>query len=579
MNNNKLPELLAPCGSMEALEAALAGGADAVYLGGTMFNARMNAKNFDRAELTEAVKKCHGVGARIYVTFNTLVYDREMKSALEYAKFLYEAGVDALIIADIGLATLIRKYFPDFEIHASTQAVAHNADSVRKLAQIGFSRVVCARELNASDIESMINAGDTEIEMFVHGAMCVSCSGECLMSAMLGGRSGNRGECAQPCRMPYNGSYPLSLKDMCLASHIPEIIEMGVASLKIEGRMKSPSYVYGVTSIYRKLLDERRAASPAESAELAKIFSRGGFTDGYFTGKVDDTMLGIRSEKNINDSRSTSQKIPPINKRLPEITVSDRKAELPKGAGSFARGSALDGKVINSGRFVKLSQIPQTNFFDHIYVPISCFAGKATNTQTKPDGVVFPTVIYESELDKTKFMLDNAVKNGIKHALIGNIGHLDLARDFGLIPHGDYKLNITNSTSAVFYADMGLDSILLSPELILPQLRDVTIGDKPTVKGVVAYGRLPLMHLRRLTGLRELRDNRNTRFPVILDGKNETVYNSVPTYMADQLNRLDDAGIRERHFIFSTEDRNEVLRAIYAYQHKVIPKDPVRRIK
>ncbi len=267
---NNMPELLAPCGSYESLEAAIKGGADAVYFGGTMLNARMNAKNFSRNEIVSAISDCHAEGVKAYITMNTQVYDREIKNALEYAAFLKNAEADALIVADLGLSQLIKKYIPDMELHASTQMTVHNTLGANFLFDRGFSRAVGARELSKDNIKALCKGSKAEIELFVHGAICVSCSGQCLMSSMLGGRSGNRGECAQPCRMSYNGTFPLSMKDMCLANHITDLISYNVSSLKIEGRMKSPSYVFGVTKIYRKLLDEKRNATNEDIAELAK---------------------------------------------------------------------------------------------------------------------------------------------------------------------------------------------------------------------------------------------------------------------------------------------------------------------
>jgi putative protease len=216
----------------------------------------------------------------VYVTLNTAVLDKELKEAVAYADFLYGIGVDALIMSDLGLASLIRGRYPDMELHASTQASGHNAECAKTFAKMGFSRMVCARELSKDEIKELCTASPIEIEQFIHGAMCVSQSGQCLASAVMGGRSGNRGVCAQPCRMKYNGRYPLSLKDMCLAQHVTELIESGVASLKIEGRMKSPAYVYEVVSVYRRLLDEARNASKDEMQTLANVFSRGSFTDG-----------------------------------------------------------------------------------------------------------------------------------------------------------------------------------------------------------------------------------------------------------------------------------------------------------
>ncbi|MBQ2708277.1 MAG: U32 family peptidase, partial [Clostridia bacterium] len=269
----------------------------------------MNAKNFAGDSLREAIDKCRTHGVRTNITLNTLVHNREMRDVLAAVEELYILGADALIVADLGAAALIRKYFPDLELHASTQAAGHNTDAARTLAELGFSRMVAARELSFGDLGTLCRNSPIETEMFIHGAICVSQSGQCLASSLIGGRSGNRGECAQPCRLPYRkcgakakDTYALSIKDMCLASHITEILSLGVASLKIEGRMKSPDYVYGVTSIYRRLLDERRNASSEELAELRALFSRSGFTDGYFTKKIGREMLGIRTDADKADT-------------------------------------------------------------------------------------------------------------------------------------------------------------------------------------------------------------------------------------------------------------------------------------
>ena len=309
-----LPELLSPAGSPEALEAALLSGADAVYLGGSSFNARMNAHNFDAGALKEAVTQAHRLGGRVYLTLNTLVYDREMGEALSAAYEAATAGVDGLIVADLGVATLLASALPELPLHASTQLSGHNAAMGRVLAPYGFSRFVIARETSLGDLETAVRESPLEVEVFVHGALCVCHSGQCLFSSVVGGRSGNRGLCAQPCRLPYRpGSrpageknsrgggesggeaYPLSLKDLSLARHVPALLRAGVASLKIEGRMKSAGYVGGVTAVWRRLLDERRGASREEMDILSDLFSRGGFTDGYFTGRVNHTMMGIRS--------------------------------------------------------------------------------------------------------------------------------------------------------------------------------------------------------------------------------------------------------------------------------------------
>ncbi len=302
--SEKLPELLAPAGSFECLLAAVEAGADAVYVGGRRFGARAFAKNFDIDELSRAVVYCHLHGVKLYVTVNTLIEDREMPEVLEYCAELYRIGVDALIVADLGTIRAIRRYLPKMEIHASTQMSVHSTLGANAAAELGITRTVVAREISLENIKSVTENSKCEIEVFLHGALCVCHSGQCLFSSMVGGRSGNRGECAQPCRLPFaGGKYPLSLKDLSLAEHIPELINSGVASLKIEGRMKSPAYVYTVTKIYRKLLDENRGANKSELSELRRAFSRDGFTDGYFTGNIARGMTGIRSEEDKEKSR------------------------------------------------------------------------------------------------------------------------------------------------------------------------------------------------------------------------------------------------------------------------------------
>lgn len=293
----KLPELLAPAGDFECLYAAVGAGADAIYVGGKLYSARAYAKNFDIDELRRAVAYCHLHGVKLYVTLNTLLYNNEIPAALDFARELYRIGVDALIVADVGLIRELRLVLPELELHGSTQMSVHNSYGADLAAELGCTRVVLARELSSDNISEVTERCTPEIEVFLHGALCVSHSGQCLFSSMVGGRSGNRGECAQPCRLPYGKGYPLSLRDLSLAHHIPSLIKSGVASLKIEGRMKSPEYVYTVVSIYRKLLDECRPSTPAEDRALDEIFSRGGFTDGYYRSSLDRGMTGVRSEE------------------------------------------------------------------------------------------------------------------------------------------------------------------------------------------------------------------------------------------------------------------------------------------
>lgn len=302
---NDLPELLSPAGGIEALYAAAEAGADAVYLGvaDTSFNARAGAKNFTTDELSAGILYAHARGMKVYVAMNTLQFDRELPAFLDCVGSLRDMGADALIVADMGCARSIAARYPGIELHASTQAFVHSLAGAEELFDAGFARVVLSRELSEENIRRVTSHSRAEVEVFLHGALCVCHSGQCLFSSVVGGRSGNRGECAQPCRLPYSGGYPLSLKDMCLAPHIPALIDAGVSSLKIEGRMKAPGYVYEVTRIYRRLLDERRAATQDEMQALKAAFSRDGFTDAYFTGKVGKGMTGVRREEDKTASR------------------------------------------------------------------------------------------------------------------------------------------------------------------------------------------------------------------------------------------------------------------------------------
>ena len=295
-------ELLAPAGSMEAVAAAVQNGADAVYLGYGDFNARRNAKNFTREEAAAAVSYCHIRGARVYLTLNTLLTDRELPKAAEVAAQASAIGADAVLIQDLGVLRMLRQAAPDLPVHASTQMTLHSLDGVKMAADLGLTRAVLSRELSRDQIEYICQRSPIEIEVFAHGALCMCYSGQCEMSALIGGRSGNRGRCAQPCRLPYgvNGpaknTYPLSLKDSCLADRLGEMADMGVACVKLEGRMKRPEYVAVITRIYARLLEEGRGPTDAERAELERAFSRSGFTDGYWRGRHGAAMFGTRPE-------------------------------------------------------------------------------------------------------------------------------------------------------------------------------------------------------------------------------------------------------------------------------------------
>ncbi len=292
-----LPKILAPAGSMESLYAAVRCGADEVYVGGERFSARAGAANFSDKELEKAVRYCHLHGVKLYRAMNTILFADEMKDFLAAARYSAETGVDGLIVQDIGAARLLREALPDMRLNASTQMTLHTAEGARLAAEMGFSRVVAARELSVSQIEELIKTG-VEIEVFIHGALCMSVSGQCYMSAMIGTRSANRGMCAQACRLPFSAlkdeRYDLSLKDLCGIPHIKTLADMGAASFKIEGRMKRPEYVAAAVTACRAALD----GGEPDLDTLRAVFSRSGFTDGYLTDRRED-MFGYRKKEDV----------------------------------------------------------------------------------------------------------------------------------------------------------------------------------------------------------------------------------------------------------------------------------------
>ena len=668
----RLPELLCPAGSYEALCAAIDGGADAIYMGGSSFNARINAKNFTEEEMKRGIALAHHYGAKVYVAANTLIYDRELDGFLRAAERAYLCGADALIIADLGAAEAVRSRI-DIELHASTQLSGHGVDASRVLEKAGFSRMVCAREMSENDIRGFIENSSLECEVFVHGALCVCHSGQCLFSSLVGGRSGNRGECAQPCRLPFKNrgrqEYPLSLKDLSLAMHIPTLCDMGISSLKIEGRMKSPEYVRDVTKIWRRLLDRRSAATPDDMKELEAVFSRGGFTDGYFTQRIDRKMLGVRSEA----SKQATRELAPFEKITRKINADIKirfvteepvmltvertdngknvtvYGEIPQAARSapidettlkrclgklgdtpfvlgrleteLDEGLMLPVSAINALRrhaveklleldiprrsadfteaviasptnqrdgmrtavFYNRDAIPQKayGYFDVIYTPLENYDGKT-------NGILMPPVIFDSERERISAMLKRAEALGAEHVLIGNIGHLSLVKDLGMTVHGDFRLNVCNRASVAFIEKLGIEDVVVSPELTIAQIRDV--GGKTLA---CVYGRLPLMVTEKCVGKEladcgackkgrvTLTDRRGVDFPVMRTFEHRSlIFNSVPFYMADRRDELRQNRISMLHFIFTVETENEARQIIEAYEKGLPPKDlKIKRIK
>ena len=663
---HKLPELLAPAGDFECLVAAVRGGADAVYIGGKAFSARAYARNFDIEEIKRAVSYCHLHRVKLYVTMNIQLYDNELEEALAFARELYLAGVDALIIADLGLIALIRRALPDFELHASTQMSVHNSLGADLAYGLGCTRVVLARELSGENIREVTEHCLAETEVFLHGALCVCHSGQCLFSSMIGGRSGNRGECAQPCRLPYNdGKYLLSLNDLSLANHIKELVSYGVASLKIEGRMKSADYVYTVTSIYRRLLDECRDSTKEEDSRLARAFSRSGFTDGYFVGRTFGKMTGIRTEEDKRVSKNeekgdyTPDRVsvrarveillgresvmtlcfkdstlgertvsvkgavaePAKNAPLTEDGVKQRLSKMGNTLLSLLPEDielTLDGGVNISPSLLNalrrdaaeqfecfsrednsqsaesaesedgvaeirtavlydpqlLSDMSEStrSFFDVIFLPLASYP----SFSDMASGVYIPPVVMEDELDEVRGMLLSAKESGARYALIGNISHFALAKESGLEPIGDLRLNVCNTESMRSVKRLGARHVIVSVELTARQVRGVG-------GAALVYGRIPLMITEKCfmkdsfgcdrCGKGELVDRKGMRFPMKREYKHRNIiFNSVPTYMGDRMNEL-SRGARG-HFVFSTESAREAERIVSAFgQGRAYPLD------
>lgn len=323
MKEKKRAELLAPAGSFASLKAAVAAGADAVYMGGARFGARAYAQNADQDEMIAAIEYAHLHGCRLYMTVNTLFKENELGELYEYLLPYYKAGLDGVIVQDLGALSFIREHFPGIELHASTQMTITSVYGAKELKRLGCCRVVPAREVSLEEIRRIYDETGMDIETFVHGALCYCYSGQCLMSSLIGGRSGNRGRCAQPCRLPYrvygqeNGTAVnkedqkcvLSMKDLCTLDILPQILEAGVFSLKIEGRMKSPRYTAGVVRIYRKYLDryleygsERYYVEPEDKKELLDLFDRGGFTSGYYTRHNGRDMIALKEKPEFRET-------------------------------------------------------------------------------------------------------------------------------------------------------------------------------------------------------------------------------------------------------------------------------------
>lgn len=677
-------ELLAPAGSMEALRAAVCNGADAVYLGADTFNARMNARNFSAADLQEAVVYCHVRGVKVHLTLNTLVLDREMPRAAELIRLAASCGVDAFIVQDLGVVSLCRQLAPDVPIHASTQMSIHSLEGVMEAAALGCSRVVLARELPAEEIAHICKKSPVEIEVFVHGALCMCYSGQCYLSSVIGRRSGNRGQCAQPCRLPYgygrfeSTRYPLSLKDNCLAGELDELRRMGVASIKIEGRMKRPEYVAIVTRAYRTVLNGGKL-TPSDLQELETAFSRQGFTDGYFRGQTGSDMFGRRQEGEdtadlFASARATYEQGEPqrigvrfyamIRRREPaqlavedpdgnlcrtrgpvpeqavyrSLTPQDLEQQLKKTGGTpylcTAVRSSLDpdlmlpASAINAMRRDVIAELTakrgraapaRLNAYDEpprydgiagepqltiavrtagqitsrmlsmkptvLYVPLSELAEhpdlpQRVGVETQL-AAILPRVIWSGELAPVARQLRTVYEMGVRQVLAGNLGQLHIARAAGFAVRGDFGLNIVNSRAMRYLREQGLDSQLLSFELTLPQIRDIS---KAVPAELLIYGRLPLMLMENCvmknrtgicacqTGTVRLVDRVGEEFPIVKDPGTcrNVLLNGKKLYLLDKKDALRGMGLWALRLQFTTENPGEIDKVLMDYQGRAV---------
>jgi putative protease len=662
-------EILAPVGSEEMLRAAVFSGADAVYLGFSGFNARTGAGNFDADSLQEAVRFCHARGVAVHVALNTTVYGTEL-SALEQAiRAVAASGADAVICQDLAVATLIGKIAPQLPRHGSTQMSVHTLQGALELKELGFTRVVLARELSLPEVEHITKHCGIETECFIHGALCMSVSGQCYMSAFLGGRSGNRGSCAGPCRLPFEANalpegkpgrlHHLSLKDNSAIDKLDKLQAIGVASAKIEGRLRTPEYVAAAVSACLAGREGR-----AYDRDLLKnAFSRSGFTSGYLDGKIDGTMFGVRSEADAELTKKTLPMLRELYRRERSRVPVQMKLEIEEGGEkltvtdadgnkAFAYGDAepqpartdpteslnrsltktggtpftaekitvemdggpwfIPGSAVNElrrealdallkkrevlrpwptteehvaalpqrtlpprrtlrARFERWEQVPERALdgVEYLILPIAQ-ADRVPREWRAKTLLELPRVMFGALEQDTARRIAATQDAGFAGYEVSNIAHLRLCR--GLPMTGGFGLNITNNVAAQFYAEQGLSSLL-----ILPEVKDSDIASiaparngKPVPTGVMIYGHMPLMLTRACplqnihdcahcdkTGV--LTDRKAKKFPVRCGLGVRTIYNPVPIYMGDKPGALAvDYGVA----YFTLESREEAAQIL-----------------
>lgn len=662
-------EILAPVGSEEMLRAAVFSGADAVYLGFSGFNARTGAGNFDADSLQEAVRFCHARGVAVHVALNTTVYGTELPALEQAIRAVAASGADAVICQDLAVATLIGKIAPQLPRHGSTQMSVHTLQGALELKELGFTRVVLARELSLPEVERITKHCGIETECFIHGALCMSVSGQCYMSAFLGGRSGNRGSCAGPCRLPFEANalpegkpgrlHHLSLKDNSAIDKLDKLQALGVASAKIEGRLRTPEYVAAAVSACLAGREGR-----AYDRDLLKnAFSRSGFTSGYLDGKIDGTMFGVRSEADAELTKKTLPMLRELYRRERSRVPVQMKLEIEEGGEkltvadadgnkAFAYGDAepqpartdpteslnrsltktggtpftaekitvemdggpwfIPGSAVNElrrealdallkkrevlrpwptteehvvalpqrtlpprrtlrARFERWEQVPERALdgVEYLILPIAQ-ADRVPREWRAKTLLELPRVMFGALEQDTARRIAATQDAGFAGYEVSNIAHLRLCR--GLPMTGGFGLNITNNVAAQFYAEQGLSSLL-----ILPEVKDSDIASiaparngKPVPTGVMIYGHMPLMLTRACplqnihdcahcdkTGV--LTDRKAKKFPVRCGLGVRTIYNPVPIYMGDKPGALAvDYGVA----YFTLESREEAAQIL-----------------
>ena len=574
---NMITELLSPAGSYESFEAAIGAGADAVYVGGPAFGARAYAQNFTQEELITAIETAHIHNRKLYLTVNTLLKNRELDDQLfEYLLPYYEAGLDAVIVQDLGVFSFIRRNFPDLDIHASTQMTVTGPEGMRFLEEKGATRVVPARELSLEEISAMHKASPLEIETFIHGALCYSYSGQCLMSSIFGGRSGNRGRCAQPCRLPYSVTMDhrkykgdkdfcaLSLKDICTLDILPDILGAGVMSLKIEGRMKQPAYTAGVTAVYRKYLDMYLSGKEYHVQEkdrkyLLELFSRGGSCKGYYDMYRGPEMMAFANEKKSGNIQPEIRKIKekihgnlilsPESPVILEITCKGQTVTAMGGEVQFAKNQPMEEQVTNQPTKSKNQAACDIRVTDSLPVYVSCERSDTAEVLLNEPGITgfyfpfdtmekyfSPELAASSELylstphihrgeipEKWLRSAQKWLEQGMKGFLVRNLESYAVLKKMG---YGekcilDASMYTWNDQSVDFWREEGVLRNTVPLELNEGELkhRDNTSSE------LLLYGYIPLMlsaqcvrkNLFGCTGKYEtayLKDRYNSEFPV-----------------------------------------------------------------